>query len=101
MDTLSPDLKHSDREGICDNNLLIPFARQHEHVSGGTDQSVFNSEEAKPTKTNDGNKMSAVQSATGTVKVTDTTRDGPVMVSSLASFLYTVIVRIIPVHFLE
>ncbi len=55
----------------------------HATGSGGPDQSVSNSEEAKPTKTNDGNRMSAVQSTAGTVKVTESSFDDQVLKSDV------------------
>ncbi len=51
--------------------------------SPGTDQSVPNSDKAKPTKTNDGHKMSAVQSSAGTVKVTESSFDDQVLKSDV------------------
>ncbi len=51
----------------------------HATGSGGTDQSVSNSEKAKSTKANDGHKMSAVQSSAGTVKVTESSFDDQVL----------------------
>ncbi len=51
--------------------------------SAGTDPSVSNFEKAKPTKTNDGHKMSAVQSTAGTVKVTESSFDDQVLKSDV------------------
>ncbi len=55
----------------------------HATGSGGTDQSVSNPEKAKPTKADDGNKMSAVQSTAGTVKVTESSFDDQVLKSDV------------------
>ena len=55
----------------------------HATGSAGIDQSVSNSEKAKPTKTNDGNKMSAVQSTAGTVKATESSFDDQVLKSDV------------------
>ena len=55
----------------------------HATSSAGTDQSVSNSEKAQSTKTNDGNKMSAVQSTAGTVKVTESSFDDQVLKSDV------------------
>ncbi len=55
----------------------------HATGSAGTDQSVSNSKKAKPTKTNDGHKMSAVQSTAGTVKVTESSFDDQVLKSDV------------------
>ncbi len=51
--------------------------------SAGTDPSVSNSEKAKPTKINDRNKMSAVQSTAGAVKVTESSFDDQVLKSDV------------------
>ncbi len=55
----------------------------HATSSAGTDQSVPNSEKAKPTKINDRNKMSAVQSTAGAVKVTESSFDDQVLKSDV------------------
>ncbi len=55
----------------------------HATGSAGTDQSVSNSEKVKPTKADDGNKMSAVQSTAGTVKVTESSFDDQVLKSDV------------------
>ena len=55
----------------------------HATGSGGADQSVSISEKVKSTKTNDGNKMSAVQSTAGTVKVTESSFDDQVLKSDV------------------
>ncbi len=55
----------------------------HATGSGGTDQSASSSEKARSTKTNDGNRMSAVQSTAGTVKVTESSFDDQVLNSDV------------------
>lgn len=51
--------------------------------SAGSELSVSNSKKAKPTETNDGNKMSAVQSTGGVVKVTENSFDDQVLKSDV------------------
>ncbi len=55
----------------------------HATSSAGTDQSVSNSEKAKSTKADDGNKTSAAQSTGGTVKVTESSFDDQVLKSDV------------------
>ncbi len=51
--------------------------------SAGTDQNIFNSKKAQSTKTNGGNKMSAVQITAGIVKVTESSFDDQVLESDV------------------